>query len=118
MKHDLVHPTHLKRTWTSQFVIIKVLKEAVECYFSRSSGPGGQPHYVASTHSILITSMVHQSQSQNIDECLQKLHSLILTFASRCIKSALSDGQKKKVEALVKAEKSRRKMEKIQRSDF
>ncbi|KAF8813477.1 hypothetical protein BYT27DRAFT_7181021 [Phlegmacium glaucopus] len=135
------------RTWATQFVNIKVPKEAVDFSFSRSSGPGGQnvnkvntkatlrcpvnaswiprwampdvvknSHYVASTHSILITSTVHRSQSQNIDECLQKLHSLIFTSASRYIKSAPSDGQKKKVEALVKAEKSRRKVEKIRRS--
>lgn len=32
-----------------------------------------QPHYVASTHSILLTSTVHRSQVQNIDECLQKV---------------------------------------------
>jgi len=76
------------------------------------------PHYVASTHSILITSTVHRSQSQNIDECLQKLHSLILTAASRYIKSAPSDGQKKKVEGFVKAEKARRKIEKTRRSSI
>ena len=79
--------------------------------------------------------MVHRSQSQNIDECLQKvcyivsplhidetdvlqLHSLILTAASRYIKSTPSDSQKKKVEGLVKAEKARRKMEKIRRSSI
>lgn len=76
------------------------------------------PHYVASTHSILITSTVHRCQSQNIDECLQKLHSLILTAASKYIKSAPSDSQKKKVEGFVKAEKTRRKMEKIRRSNI
>jgi len=139
--------TNEARTWATQFVHVKVPKEAVDFSFSRSSGPGGQnvnkvntkatlrcpanaswiprwalpgvlenPHYVASTHSILITSTVHRSQSQNIDECLQKLHLLILTAASRYIKSAPSDSQKKKVEGLVKVEKMRRKTEKMRRS--
>lgn len=76
------------------------------------------PHYVASTHSILITSTVYRSQSQNIDECLQKLHSLILAAATRYIKSAPSRDQKKKVEGLVKAEKARRKADKIRRSSI
>ncbi|KAF5327797.1 hypothetical protein D9619_004936 [Psilocybe cf. subviscida] len=70
--------------------------------FLRSSGPGGQnkvntkatlrcnlaqawipkwavpalkndPHYVTSTHSILVTSTVHCSQDQNIEKCLKKV---------------------------------------------
>jgi len=74
------------------------------------------PYYVASTHSILINSSVHRSQSQNIDECLLKLHTLILASTLNRIKSAPSERQKKKVEDLVKAEKARRRTEKIRRS--
>ncbi|KAF9558823.1 hypothetical protein CPC08DRAFT_638447 [Agrocybe pediades] len=74
------------------------------------------PHYVASTHSVLMTSTVHRSQSQNIEECLAKLHGLILSAASSAIKKGPSEEQKKKVEGLAKAEKARRKMDKIKRS--
>ncbi|KDR78700.1 hypothetical protein GALMADRAFT_64226 [Galerina marginata CBS 339.88] len=74
------------------------------------------PHYVASTHSILVTSTVHRSQSQNIEECLQKLHALIITAASSTIKKAPSEAQKKKIEGFVKAANARRTMEKKKRS--
>ncbi|KAF5327796.1 hypothetical protein D9619_004940 [Psilocybe cf. subviscida] len=75
-----------------------------------------EPHYVASTHSILVTSTVHRSQDQNIEECLKKLHAIICTTAASCIQRVPSAEQKKKVEGLVKAEKARRKAEKIARS--
>ncbi|KAF5327268.1 hypothetical protein D9619_004938 [Psilocybe cf. subviscida] len=71
------------------------------------------PHYVASTHSILVTSTVHCSQEQNIEECLKKLHAIITAAAASCIQRGLSEEQKKKVEGLVKAEKAWRKAEKI-----
>ncbi|KAF8151007.1 peptide chain release factor class I/class II [Crassisporium funariophilum] len=74
------------------------------------------PHYVASTHSILITSTVHRSQAQNIAECLQKLHSLVLSAASKSIKSTPSQAQQKKVSGLIKAENARRKTDKMRRS--
>ncbi|KIM39231.1 hypothetical protein M413DRAFT_75007 [Hebeloma cylindrosporum] len=76
------------------------------------------PHYVSSTHSILLTSTVHRSQAQNIDECLHKLHSLILSAASLPIKKGPSEQQKKKVEGLMKAAHARRKAEKMKRSSI
>ncbi|KAF8963173.1 RF-1 domain-containing protein [Flammula alnicola] len=74
------------------------------------------PHYVAATHSMLVTSTVHRSQAQNIEECLGKLHSMILSAASSPIKKEPSAEQKKKVEGLMKADKARRKTDKIHRS--
>ncbi|KAF8903707.1 RF-1 domain-containing protein [Gymnopilus junonius] len=74
------------------------------------------PHYVASTHSILITSTAHRSQSQNIDECLQKLHNLIMFAASSAIKKETSAAQKKKVADFAKADNARRKADKMKRS--
>jgi peptidyl-tRNA hydrolase ICT1 len=73
-------------------------------------------HYVASTHSILVTSTVHRSQDQNIEECLKKLHTIIAAAAASCIQRGPSAAQKKKVEALAKADKARRKADKIARS--
>ncbi|KAF9048856.1 RF-1 domain-containing protein [Panaeolus papilionaceus] len=75
------------------------------------------PHYAPSSHSLLITSSVHRSQAQNIDECLEKLRDLIIVAASAPIQKATSPEQKKKVEELVKADKERRKREKMHKSD-
>ncbi|KIM37836.1 hypothetical protein M413DRAFT_30508 [Hebeloma cylindrosporum] len=57
------------------------------------------PQYVPSTHSILLTSTIHRSQAQNIDECLQKLHSLVLSAASGPIKKCPSQQQNRKWKA-------------------
>ncbi|PPQ95454.1 hypothetical protein CVT26_008473 [Gymnopilus dilepis] len=73
-------------------------------------------HYVASSHSILITSTAHRSQSQNVDECLRKLHALIASAAATSIKKETSEAQKKKVSDLAKAHDARRKAEKMKRS--
>ncbi|PPQ84014.1 hypothetical protein CVT25_000560 [Psilocybe cyanescens] len=73
-------------------------------------------HYVESTKSILVTSTVHRSQSQNVEECLQKLYSLILSAASGAIQKGPSEAQTKKVDGLIKADKARRKTDKMKRS--
>ena len=59
---------------------------------------------------------LHMGWKTDWRTCIFKLHSLILTAASRYIKATPSDGQKKKVEGFVNAEKARRKMDKIRRS--
>ncbi|KAJ7220300.1 hypothetical protein GGX14DRAFT_355290 [Mycena pura] len=80
--------------------------------------PGLQrsPHYVSSSQSIQITSSVHRSQAQNIDECLSKFHALILAAASASLKNEPSEAQQKRVEALIKAAASKRRVEKAYRS--
>lgn len=75
------------------------------------------PHYVASSHSILLTSTVYELQSQNADDCFSKLHSIIIDASSAPIKKTPSPEQKKKVEELVKLEKARRRAEKDHHSD-
>ncbi|TFK33434.1 hypothetical protein BDQ12DRAFT_410190 [Crucibulum laeve] len=75
------------------------------------------PHYVANTHSLLLTSTVHRSQSQNVNDCLSKLHTLILTTASRSIKNEATPEQKKRVEGLIKADNARMRAEKAYRSE-
>ncbi|CAA7261425.1 unnamed protein product [Cyclocybe aegerita] len=76
------------------------------------------PHYVASSHSILITSTVHRSQSQNVEDCLDKLHTIVLEAASSLVKNPTSLEQKKKVQDLMKADKVRWKEEKMKRSSI
>ncbi|KAK7690959.1 hypothetical protein QCA50_006062 [Cerrena zonata] len=74
------------------------------------------PSYVASSHSILITSTVHRSQADNVQECLSKLHSVILSAASATLVNEPSDEQKRRVQAFQKAEAQRRRMDKEKRS--
>ncbi|KAJ7116607.1 RF-1 domain-containing protein [Mycena epipterygia] len=76
------------------------------------------PHYVSSSQSIQITSTVHRSQSLNIDECLSKLHALLVEASSSVIKNEPSEAQKKRVEGLVKAANARRRSEKSYRSNI
>ncbi|KAJ7056584.1 RF-1 domain-containing protein [Mycena amicta] len=75
------------------------------------------PHYVASSQSIQITSTVHRSQSQNIEDCLTKFHALILTASSAELKTGTSEEQKKHVADLVKAANARRRIDKMHRSN-
>ncbi|KAJ7470812.1 RF-1 domain-containing protein [Mycena latifolia] len=74
------------------------------------------PHYVSSSQSIQITSTVHRSQSQNIDECLSKFHAVLVEASSSGIKNEPTDAQRKRVEGLVKAATARRRSEKAHRS--
>ncbi|KJA20543.1 hypothetical protein HYPSUDRAFT_142114 [Hypholoma sublateritium FD-334 SS-4] len=93
----------LHQSWIPQWAVPNLAKDT---------------HYVASTHSILVTSTVHRSQLQNINECLEKLHALILSAASKSIKHGPTAEQKKKVQELMKVERERRKMDKIHRSSI
>ncbi|KAG6901788.1 hypothetical protein C0995_007891 [Termitomyces sp. Mi166 len=74
-------------------------------------------HYVSSSKSIQIQSTVFRSQSQNIDDCLSKLHNVVLNASSADIKNEPSKEQRKRVEFLERAEKARRRQEKSYRSD-
>ncbi|KAJ6596025.1 RF-1 domain-containing protein [Mycena sp. CBHHK59/15] len=76
----------------------------------------GSPYYISSSQSIQITSTVHRSQSQNIDECLSKFHAVLVEASSASIKNEPSEAQKKRVEGLAAAAKARRRMEKSRRS--
>ncbi|KAJ3792776.1 RF-1 domain-containing protein [Lentinula aff. detonsa] len=74
------------------------------------------PQYVSSTKSLLITSTIYRSQSQNIDDCLSKLHALVLSAASSSIKNETPEETKKRVEGHQKAQKERNRKQKAQRS--
>jgi len=76
------------------------------------------PHYVSSSQSIQITSTVHRSQSQNIEECLSKFHALLIEASSSTLKNEPSEAQRKRVEDLVKAANARRRAEKSHRSSI
>ncbi|KZT18279.1 hypothetical protein NEOLEDRAFT_1159494 [Neolentinus lepideus HHB14362 ss-1] len=68
-----------------------------------------KPYYVASSDTIHVTSTVHRSQSQNVDDCLSKLHNVIMEAGIKAIKTEPSEAQKERVRQLqVKAERRRR----------
>ncbi|KAJ8072122.1 hypothetical protein PM082_015680 [Marasmius tenuissimus] len=75
------------------------------------------PQYAPSTHSILITSSVSRSQHQNVDDCLSKLQTLVLSAASAGIRNETPEEQKKVVEGHERVAKERKRKEKSQRSD-
>ncbi|TDL25760.1 hypothetical protein BD410DRAFT_717138 [Rickenella mellea] len=74
--------------------------------------------FVASTHSLLITSSVHRSQAQNLEDCLSKLHALVLDASLAAVKNEPSDVQKERVKTLEKIAKSRRIGEKKYKSQI
>ncbi|KAN0138772.1 RF-1 domain containing protein [Lactarius tabidus] len=74
------------------------------------------PYFVRSTRSILLTSTVHRSQAQNIDDCLSKLHALISSASSRPIQNEPSEEQRKRVKALERKADAQRRIEKDKRS--
>ncbi|TFY72461.1 hypothetical protein EVG20_g566 [Dentipellis fragilis] len=74
------------------------------------------PYFVSSSRSILITSTAHRSQSQNVADCLSKLHTLISDMAAKELKNEPSEEQKARVRQLERAEKAKRRAEKSHRS--
>ncbi|KAI0359935.1 hypothetical protein OH77DRAFT_881759 [Trametes cingulata] len=73
------------------------------------------PAYVSSSQSILLTSTVHRSQAQNVQDCLAKLHALIVSAASAGLVNEPSEEQKARVRSLERADKARRRLEKDKR---
>ncbi|EPQ54038.1 hypothetical protein GLOTRDRAFT_44314 [Gloeophyllum trabeum ATCC 11539] len=71
------------------------------------------PHYVPSSDTILVTSTVHRSQSQNVEDCLSKLHAIIVDAAIKEIKTEPSEAQKARVRQLEAAENRRRREQKM-----
>ncbi|KAH7918340.1 hypothetical protein BV22DRAFT_1076299 [Leucogyrophana mollusca] len=74
------------------------------------------PHYVKSSHSLLITSSVSRSQALNVDDGLSKLHTLVMEAAAKFIKNSPSAEQRKRVSNLQKADDIRRRSQKQKRS--
>ncbi|GJE85559.1 hypothetical protein PsYK624_016380 [Phanerochaete sordida] len=73
--------------------------------------------YVASSETLLITSTVHRSQAQNVEDCLSKLHALVLSASSAALITEPSEEQKARVRRLEAADKARRRQMKDRRSD-
>lgn len=74
------------------------------------------PHFVRSTRSILLTSTLHRSQAQNVDDCLSKLHALVSSASSRPIQDEPSEEQREHVRALERKANAQRRLQKDKRS--
>lgn len=74
------------------------------------------PHYAASSESILVTSSTTRSQAQNIDDCLAKIHGIILSASTADLRNPTSEETKKRVQEHIKADKARKRAEKEYRS--
>ncbi|KAH9055510.1 hypothetical protein EDB87DRAFT_1762460, partial [Lactarius vividus] len=74
------------------------------------------PYFVRSTRSILLTSTLHRSQAQNVDDCLLKLHALISSASSRPIQDEPSEEQRERVRMLERKANAQRRLQKDKRS--
>ncbi|PFH51088.1 hypothetical protein AMATHDRAFT_143456 [Amanita thiersii Skay4041] len=75
-------------------------------------------YYLASKDELLISSTTHRSQAQNIAECIDRLHEVLVSASSKPIKNDPSAEQKQKLANLQRAEKSRRRQKKSHKSDI
>ncbi|KAI0671671.1 hypothetical protein C8Q78DRAFT_1069288 [Trametes maxima] len=76
------------------------------------------PSYVSSSQSILLTSTVYRSQAQNVQDCLAKLHALVVSAASAGLVNEPTEEQRARVRALEKSEKARRRLDKDKRAQI
>ncbi|KAK7037773.1 hypothetical protein VNI00_010734 [Paramarasmius palmivorus] len=73
------------------------------------------PQYAPSSKSILITSTLYRSQAQNIEDCLSKLHSLVLAASVANLKNETPEEKRKHVADLQRSANERRIKGKVHR---
>lgn len=76
------------------------------------------PSYVSSSETLLVTSTVHRSQAQNVEDCLAKLHALVLSASAGALVAETSETQKARVRRFEAAERAQRKQFKDKRSEI
>ncbi|KAF8579454.1 hypothetical protein K439DRAFT_381933 [Ramaria rubella] len=74
------------------------------------------PAYVASSNSLLITSTTHRSQARNLEDCFDKLHTLIHTTCHAALPSPADPARMERKAAYTRAAKGRRRIEKMYRA--
>lgn len=99
---DSVDPSH-PRKWLT--------RDLVGCVAKKS------PYYVASDHSILMSSMRHRTQEANVQDALDKLHAHLLELAQEGLVGETSQQQRDRVKRLQEADARRKKQNKIKRAD-
>ncbi|KAJ9474221.1 putative uncharacterized protein [Pseudozyma hubeiensis] len=75
------------------------------------------PYYVASDHSLLITSMRHRTQEANVQDALEKMQAHLLELAQDGLVGETSQQQRDRVRRLQDADARRKKQNKIKRAD-
>jgi peptidyl-tRNA hydrolase ICT1 len=63
------------------------------------------PYYVASSHSLLISSMKTRTQQGNLQDALEKMQSHVQFVLSQDIRGETSESQKKRVRSLIAKDK-------------
>lgn len=96
---DPAHP----RKWLTRDLVTRIAKTS--------------PYYVASDHSIMVTSMRNRTQEANVQDALEKLHAHLLELAQEGLVGETSQQQRDRVRRLQEAEARRKKQNKIKRAD-
>lgn len=96
---DASHP----RKWLNRDLVSRIAKQS--------------PYYVASDHSLLITSMRHRTQEANVQDALEKMHAHLLELAQDGLVGETSQQQRDRVRRLQQADARRKKHTKIKRAD-
>lgn len=99
---DSLDPAH-PRKWLTRDLVSRIAKKS--------------PYYVASDHSLLVTSMRHRTQEANVQDALEKLHAHLLELAGEGLVGETSKEQRERVRRLENAEKARKKQNKVKRAD-
>ncbi|KAJ1023183.1 hypothetical protein NDA16_003336 [Ustilago loliicola] len=99
---ESLDPSH-PRKWLTRDLVSRIAKKS--------------PYYVASDHSILITSMRHRTQEANVQDALQKLHAHLLELAQEGMVGETSEEQRKRVRRLQETEARRKRQNKVRRAD-
>ncbi|SJX64258.1 uncharacterized protein SRS1_14907 [Sporisorium reilianum f. sp. reilianum] len=100
--HDSLDAAH-PRKWLTRDLVGRIAKKS--------------PYYVASDHSLLITSMRHRTQEANVQDALEKLHAHLLELAQDGLVGETSQQQRERVRRLQDAEARRKKQNKVKRAD-
>ncbi|GJJ11967.1 hypothetical protein Clacol_006205 [Clathrus columnatus] len=78
----------------------------------------GNPAYVASSQSLLVTSTQSRSQAQNVEDCFKKLHSIIRDACSAVIPTLPDSERMARKTAHERAMKARNRASKMHRSNI
>ncbi|EST04594.1 Peptide chain release factor class I/class II [Kalmanozyma brasiliensis GHG001] len=100
--HDSLDAAH-PRKWLNRDLVSRIAKKS--------------PYYVASDHSMLVTSMRHRTQEANVQDALEKMHAQLLELAQEGMVGETSQQQRARVKRLQEAEARRKKQNKIKRAD-
>lgn len=74
------------------------------------------PYYVASSHSLLVSSIKTRTQSRNLQDAMEKVQTHLQSLLSQDFQGETSEEQGKKVKSLIRIDKARMRKDKDKRS--